>query len=157
LEAELETAVVAFPQLPGTMAQQIATRRIAALEEELTNLKNRQEPMLQQLDQLYNEVALRKGRLNAARQSLAGAENRQKTEALAQVIERIVCHFRPTEGRGRQPASVLERVEIVPAPGDATPVSYPADLFESRVGSPTPPKKQGTCHARHHRRDQRTQ
>jgi hypothetical protein len=141
LEEDLKKQVLAFLELPGDNARKIANQHIAKLEAQLEELKARREPLLDKLEALQLEVATIKCRLGAAREALAGSNNRRKAAALAEVVERIVCRFRHQEGGGRRPSSVLDEVEIIPRAGE--PVKYPAGLFEGRVVDPPPQKKQG--------------
>jgi len=152
-QAELESMVDAFPKLTSALAIEVANNKMSALEAELIALKEQNEPLARQLDKLYDEIAFTKIRLIDARKVMAGKDDRKKTEALVGVIDRIVCYFRHTPGKGRQPTSVLERVEIIGATGD-TSASYTPELFTESVGCPPPQKKQGTNHARHHRGNQ---
>jgi DNA invertase Pin-like site-specific DNA recombinase len=140
LEADLERSVLSFAELTVPAAIEIANKHMEKLSSELESLKSQREPMADRLDAVYNEIVKVKARLTAARKSLAGDEGRRKAEAVAQVIDRIICHFRHQAGRGRQASSVLEKVEIVPAKGDTSA----EDVFTELWVDPPPHKKQGS-------------
>jgi hypothetical protein len=79
---------------------------------------------------------------------LATSNHRRKTEALAQVVDRIVCHFRRQQGAGRRPGYTVAAIEVFSRTGN-TPTTYQgAGLFAGRVGEPPPHKKQGSTSCR---------
>src|SRR5262249_19161699 len=117
-ETELRGMVDGFRGLTTPLAKRMANEKMAALETEINDLRGRKESLVGRLDSLYTEVARVKARLQAARQSLAGADAARKAELLSRLVGKIVCHFRHQEGGGRRPSSVLERVEIEPVPAE---------------------------------------
>jgi hypothetical protein len=136
-EAEYERLVEGFAGLASDKARGVANAKLAALEKEMEELRSHHEPLVEKLDSLYNEVGRVKVRLEVARTTLAGDDNRKKAEALSRVLGSVICHFRHQDGAGRRPSSVLDRVEIVPTSGGES-TCYRADLFEENVGYPAP-------------------
>lgn len=104
------------------------------------------EERLRPLDELREELAAAQDRVRAAREACQGVGNRQKAQALAGVLARIVCHFehyqsvptkRQTAGqKGRKAGtdrSRLERAVFEPLAGAAVEVR--PDVRSETVGS----------------------
>ena len=91
------------------------------LEAEMETVQARLVNLSERCTDLLNELQARKQAIEAARKSIhSDTAHRRKSELVRQVIDQVVCHFRETDGRGNQPRSVLDRVEIIPVTGDQT-------------------------------------
>jgi DNA invertase Pin-like site-specific DNA recombinase len=148
-ERQFEDMVEKFAQLTSKKAIDLANQKMEALEREIDELKARLEPLCQRQEQLYNEIGRLHDALAGARKALRGEEGRKKAEAVARVIDRVICYYRHTDGRGRNPSSVPRAVVIVPKVGEAKAYELDEKLLELWV-APSPHKKQGTpLHDRH--------
>lgn len=80
---------------------------------------------------LLTDIEARKEAIDKAKHVLGnGVAFRQKTEALSAVVEKIVCHFRHTQGKENHGKSHLDRVEIYSVAGDK--VCFPNGITPGR-------------------------
>jgi hypothetical protein len=102
-----------LPALTGRTHKQ-AVEAANALGSEIEQLENQLTDLREPWGDLQADLRARRDAFQQAIKALTGgAAGRQKTEALAGVIDRIVCHFRHA---GKK--SYLESVEITPIAGE---------------------------------------
>lgn len=98
----------------------MANARIEDLEARINALQAQQEDLGQRWDDLQAEFLRTWETTGAALEALRteGAQ-RRKTEALGRVVDKIICHFRHEETKGRSAKSFLDMVEVLPAEGSS--------------------------------------
>ena len=107
--AAIEKAGVRIVELEG---------RMSGIKAELNNLGTRFGELVQELEQ-------RQRAIEKARETISGdASYRRKSALVASVIEKVICYFQATGGKGRQARSQLVKVEITPQQGNSVSV-YP--------------------------------
>ena len=119
LEERHERMALAFLELPPH-AQAKARSRLLEIESEILRLKAQEGGLAARCDRVLSYLTNLVESATAAKESLQTGEHRRKSELLKRVIDRVVCHFRYTDRKGRptKKKSLLERVEIYPADGE---------------------------------------
>jgi DNA invertase Pin-like site-specific DNA recombinase len=133
-EAELERLVGAYADLPrgASRAREIANRRIEELETKIGAIKGQQEDIGKRWDELSAEFRRRYESLAMALEALRiDSESRRKAEALRMVVDRMVCRFRYSDGKGKFAKSFLDSVEVIPVEG-------PSIQYYPNANSPEP-------------------
>lgn len=146
LRTQYEEAAERYLELP-TRAREVVRVRLDAMEKEIAALEERLRPLDAQLADLRGELVAARERVLAAQEACRGSGNRQKAQALAGVLARIVCHFehyqsvpkkRQTAGqKGRKVGtdrSRLERAVFEPLAGAG--VAIRPDVRSETAGSP---------------------
>jgi DNA invertase Pin-like site-specific DNA recombinase len=106
--------------------------RIVAVEVEMERTRGELEDASVQFDEIINEMTERKAAIQSARKAIRNdSAYRRKTELVSRVIDRIVCHFRDTDGRGNKPRSKLTKVAIFPVGGDSA-TFYPNGITPAK-------------------------
>jgi hypothetical protein len=119
-KAELERLVGAYADLPrgASRAREMANRRIEELETKIGVLEGQQEDLGKRWDELSAEFRRRYESLAIALEALdTDGEYRRKAEALRMVVDRMVCRFRYSDGKGKFAKSFLDSVEVIPVEG----------------------------------------
>jgi hypothetical protein len=122
-EAELERLVGAYADLPrgASRAREMANRRIEELETKIGALKGQEEDLGKRWDELNAEFRRRYESLAIALEALdTDGAYRRKAEALRMVVDRMVCRFRYSDGKGKFAKSFLDSVEVIPVEGPST-------------------------------------
>jgi DNA invertase Pin-like site-specific DNA recombinase len=117
LDGEHTRLVEQFAELTGKLARAKANERIAALEAEMETLRAEAVPLDGRAQGLRTELEQLDGAVAEAHEALRGDGSRRKTQAVSQVIRRVVCRFRHVPA-GSQVRSVLVEVRIEPAEGE---------------------------------------
>ena len=113
-EKQLDSMLEEFRTLSPKLRER-ANRTMEGVQEEIEQLKRDTADLREPWNNLRENVAQRQAALATAEAILSnGAAGRQKTEALASVVDRIVCHFHHTATKGQKNngKSILDRVEI---------------------------------------------
>ena len=122
VESELARLVDSYGDLPrgAKRAREMANARIEDLEARIGALRAQQEDLGRRWDELQAEFLRAWEATGEALQALKteGAQ-RRKAEALGKVVDKIICHFRHDDTKGRSAKSLLEMVEILPAEGSS--------------------------------------
>jgi FtsZ-binding cell division protein ZapB len=84
-------------------------QRVDLLQGEIDSLKSQLIDLRQPVESVREEVKERKETLKKAFKMLSSNSGRQRAEALHNVLDKIVCHFRYVGNK-----SYLDKVEIVP-------------------------------------------
>lgn len=134
LRRRYEEATERYLELPHR-ARAVVRGKLDELESQIAALEERLRPLDEKVGELREELAAAQDRVRAAREACQGAGNRQKAQALAGVLARIVCHFehyqsvpkkRQTAGQKERAAgtdrSRLERAVFEPLAGAAVEV-----------------------------------
>jgi len=120
-EAELDRMLEDFRTLSPKLRER-ANAKMEALQADIDAIRRKMEDLRVPWGKVQAELTARRKALDNALVILGkqGAD-RQKTEALRGVIDRIVCHFRYVDQHGKpMPVkSFLESVEIIPVSGEA--------------------------------------
>jgi len=134
LRRRYEEATERYLELPHR-AREVVRGKLDELESQIAVLEDRLRPLDEKVGELREELVAAQDRVRAAREACQGIGNRQKAQALAGVLARIVCHFehyqsvpkkRQTAGqKGRKVGtdrSRLERAVFEPLAGAAVEV-----------------------------------
>jgi uncharacterized coiled-coil protein SlyX len=92
LRRRYEEATERYPELPHR-AREVVRGKLDELESQIAVLEERLRPLDEKVGELREELAAAQDRVRAAREACQGVGNRQKAQALAGVLARIVCHF----------------------------------------------------------------
>lgn len=143
-EAELADCMRKFENLPpaATVLQELATKRLVALDAEVRQLRDKLAPLTNRLEAVYADLSKLNADLDEARSSLQGDDARRKAEVLRKVISRIslnfrhfehVCHDKRSQSE-KIPRSTLESVEFHPVMGETVTlqVTPDADLLNEQ-------------------------
>lgn len=96
-------------------------REIVEVEKQMVALKGDLEDLDEQGRLLSSELRHRKTVLESMKEKFSSEQTyRRKSSLVKEVIERAVCHFEDTEGKGNQPRTRLVRVEVFPVDGAPT-------------------------------------
>jgi chromosome segregation ATPase len=119
-EKELSDKLDAFAELPKS-ARKTAGDKLEILAQEVESLKAELQPLSEQARAAYNETKRLSTDLQRAKDALNRKSNRAKVEDLYRVIKSITCHFKHTDGRGRNPGYQLVNVTIEPVVATGLP------------------------------------
>lgn len=98
-------------------------RQAAEIEKQMDSVEAELENLNVRTDEVVRELETRQSIIKKARQSVESEQGyRRRAELIGQVIDRIVCHFIPCEGKGMQARSLLLAVEVFPKAG--APLKY---------------------------------
>lgn len=93
--------------------------QILALESRMHEIRCELDDLSCELHLLLGELAMRQRALQRAKEAIQDdSSHREKSELVGSVLEKVVCHFRDTNGRGNQPRTTLDSVEVFPVVGD---------------------------------------
>jgi C4-dicarboxylate-specific signal transduction histidine kinase len=119
-EADLDKMLDSFLTLSPALRER-ANEKMEAIQAEINARKLELIDLGKLWGNLHEELIARKAAISKAAKSLAkDGAGRRKTEALSEVIDKIVCWFRYTdkEGKPTKKKSRLDKVEIVSVSGD---------------------------------------
>ena len=111
---EFEEAVKHFKQLSNQRAIELANQELDELDAAIVRLEGELEPLEEEVRLSYEALRAADRLISEARQSIGESNHRRKKEAVAKIIERVVCHFRYRKGKKK---SELQMVEIFPVDG----------------------------------------
>jgi hypothetical protein len=118
-EEELRGLVRNLGKLSSDLAIELAQQEVERLGQELDELKRVAQPLDEQLDAHRQAIRDALDRVRKGREALAGAEPRQKAEAIRKVVRAVRLAFEKVPGAGPHEATTrLVRVVIVPLEGD---------------------------------------
>ena len=126
-EDELTTLITNINRLPASAKNALAVQQklIAEADAEVTELRAKLVPLVDQLDAAYSDLQALDNDLTAALKAAPGDDARRKALTLRKVVERVVLHFSHTERpaidrRSKNPTvteTVLAKAEFVPVTG----------------------------------------
>ncbi|MFO0851648.1 MAG: recombinase family protein [Gemmataceae bacterium] len=135
LQDELREHTKAYLKLPPR-AQEIARQELASIEQEIEEIEDRLQPLDDKLTELRESLENARERVRDAEVACGGDGNRQKAEALAKVLARVVLtfrHYRSVPKDGRSPGkdrSEVEKIVFEPLSGP------PREFRNEMVGNP---------------------
>ncbi len=125
LNAEHSDLVDRVMSLPKTakIAIEKANGRILEIEPQLEQLGAQLERIDGRFEEIVSELVSRLNMIEEIRKRVTtDAEYRRKSELVKSVIAKAVCHFVPTEAKGKLRHSEFVRMDIFPQSGDATTI-----------------------------------
>jgi DNA invertase Pin-like site-specific DNA recombinase len=125
-EDELRGFVRNIPKLTSDVAIKMAEEEMLRLGGEIEALKQAARPLDERAAELREAIRLAIQQYQRARDALAGAAPRQKSEAVRGLVRSIRLHFEAIpNGKHGQATSRLVRAEIIPVEGDRALVLVP--------------------------------
>lgn len=116
--SELLDKALSLPK-KAAIAREKVNARILQIEERIQALRDDLHHVTGDIDALIQELERRKNAIQEAREAIGeDSSYRRKTALVKQVISKIICHFRDTDGKGNQPRTELVKVEVLPVEGD---------------------------------------
>jgi DNA invertase Pin-like site-specific DNA recombinase len=115
---ELDGLLLAAAKLTSEVALQRMAQLTEVLGQEIGQLEAELVPLDERLQGQRDELQRLQRSLADAREALAGDSNRRKTQALSQVVARVVCFFEHRQAKS-QARSILREVRIEPLLGES--------------------------------------